>query len=64
MNNCHNSKELEALIGKEVIVHFTDGTSETGILRRSNFGGGYMIEQSDCNIRFYKSLVKGVASSR
>lgn len=60
-NDKHESELLNSYIGKWVKVTFKDNTQCRGMLKRADFGFGYVIKRPDGNtVKFVKSLVKKI----
>lgn len=61
-NTRHNSKKLDALLGRTVTVTLTDGTTVTGKLSKAKYGFRYALEISPQygSILFAKTLVKNI----
>lgn len=60
-NNKHESELLNSCIGKWVKVTFKDDTKCNGVLKRADFGFGYVIKRPDGNtVKFAKSLVRKI----
>lgn len=60
-NNKHASELLNGYIDKWVKVTFKDDTQCRGMLKRADFGFGYLIKRPDGNtVKFAKSLVKKI----
>lgn len=60
-NDKHESELLNSYIGKWVKVTFKDNTQCRGMLKRADFGFGYVIKRPDGNtVKFAKSLVKKI----
>ena len=59
--NTHESKELNALLGKKIQITFFDNDVKTGILRRAEYKQGrYEID----NLSFRKTHVKKIEVAR
>lgn len=60
-NNKHESELLNGYIDKWVKVTFKDDTKCDGVLKRADFGFGYVIKRPDGNtVKFAKSLVRKI----
>lgn len=57
MKNCHESEQLNALLGKQVKITFFDDSVETGELKRGWMGYRYRVNYTE----FYKSHVKKIS---
>lgn len=61
INDKHESELLNGYIDKWVKVTFKDDTQCRGMLKRADFGFGYVIKRPDGNtVKFAKSLVKKI----
>lgn len=59
-NGRHNSDKLDALLGKTVKLTYWDNRERTGVLRKSPYRFGYMLETPKGRYHFAKTLVKKV----
>lgn len=60
INKCHESKQLNALLGKTVRIVFFDDDVLTGELDKSGFGDRYQISHKKGVLTFRKTHVKRV----
>lgn len=57
MKNCHESEQLNALLGKQVKITFFDDSTQTGELKRGEFRNRYRVNYTE----FYKSHIKKIS---
>ena len=61
INDKHESELLNSYIDKWVRVTFKDDTLCNGVLKKADFGFGYVIKRPDGNtVKFAKSLLKKI----